>query len=391
MEKCELCPMAGSETPCAAWVPVRHEPFCRHLREGRPEYLPVIRRMSDLAAAWIAAGSPLATPDRPFSPPPPPPPPAEPEGRWPGGPTDYEAPPGDGRITVVIPTRDRPRLVGRAIRSVLAQTRRPARVIVVKNGPDHEGAYREALGLFLGDPTLSILWRPDLVGLAVPINAGLAGADTEYAAVLDDDDEWRPDFLETLAGALDRDRSLGLAYCDADHPGQAARWGAPPGPTFLERLAIRVWFGWSQAVWRRDLLAPGDLAPEAGGGADWDAWLRIAGRAGVYRAAEILATHHWHGGNASLDLAWLGAGCDWVRQGIASGRYARQEPPGATAEERMVRSLTEAQRAAVASCRRRREVVDCCGPRTICELGRIHSEATVSADCARCVTADLPR
>jgi hypothetical protein len=361
MEKCELCPMAGSEAPCAAWVPVRHEPFCRHLREGRHEYLPVIRRMSGLAAAWIAAGSPLADPDRPFPPPLPPP---EPEGKWPGGKTDYEAPPGDGRIVVVISTRERPNLVGRAVASVLGQSRRPDRLVVVKNGPDHAEAYREALGPFLGDPTVSVLWEPDLGGIAGPINVGLRLADSEYAAILDDDDEWEPDFLGELAGVLDSDRSLGLAYCGARHPAEGdakKRFGhavPPPNRTFIEAMKVINWFGWSQAVWRRMLLAPDYLNPDAGGCADRDAWLRIGFRAGVYRVPNLLASHWWHGDNASLDTAWIKTGHQWVEREIKAGRYGvaaetdESEPgpsPSLPSWPRMAANFVGAQLAAAAT------------------------------------------
>jgi hypothetical protein len=359
MEKCELCPMAGSEAPCAAWVPVRHEPFCRHLREGRSEYLPVIRRMSGLAAAWIAAGSPLATPDRPFPPPLPPP---EPEGRWPGGVTGYEAPPGDGRIVVVISTRERPNLVGRAVASVLGQSRRPDRLVIVKNGPNHAEAYREALGPFLGDPTVSVLWEPDLGGIAGPINVGLRLTETEYAAVLDDDDEWEPDFLKELAGALDSDRSLGLAYCGARHPAESPtgkRFGhavPPPNRDFVEAMKAINWFGWSQAVWRRELLAPDYLNPEAGGCADRDAWLRIGFRAGVYRVPHLLASHWWHGDNASLDTAWIKTGHQWVEREIKAGRYGTAAETTGSASEpslpswpRMAANFVGAQLAAAAT------------------------------------------
>jgi hypothetical protein len=254
-------------------------------------------------------------------------------GRWPGPDNGWVAPPGDGQVTVVISSRNRPEECRRAVESALAQTRRPARVIVVKNGPGGREAYSDALAGLLGGldgngvPVVSLLWEPDLSGIAGPINAGLRRASTEYAAILDDDDEWRPNFLEELAGALDSDRSLGLAYCEARHPtdlgpgrvfGHAA---PPPNQDFLSAMKSINWFGWSQAVWRRELLAPDYLNPEAGGCADRDAWLRIGQVAGVYHVARLLASHWWHGDNASLDTVWITEGHQWVEQGIKAGRY----------------------------------------------------------------------
>jgi hypothetical protein len=269
-------------------------------------------------------------------------------GRWPGPdtPPAWVAPQGDGLVTVVIPTRNRPEECRRAVESALAQTRRPARVVVVKNGGNGREAYENALAGLLGGldgvprngvPVVSLLWEPDLSGIAAPINAGLRRASTEYAAILDDDDEWKPNFLEELCSALDSDRTLGLAYCEARHPtdlGPGKSFGhasPPPNRNFLSAMKSINWFGWSQAVWRRELLAPDYLNPEAGGCADRDAWLRIGQKAGVFHVARFLASHWWHGDNASLDTAWITEGHEWVERGIKAGRYGvaaeTSEPP----------------------------------------------------------------
>jgi hypothetical protein len=275
-------------------------------------------------------------------------------GRWPGPDTSpgWVAPQGDGQVTVIISSRNRPEECRRAVESALAQTRRPARVIVVKNGENHREAYSDALAGVLGDPTLTLLWEPDLSGIAGPINAGLKRASTEYVAVLDDDDEWKPNFLEELCAALDSDRSLGLAYCEARHPtdlgpgrvfGHAA---PPPNQDFLSAMKSINWFGWSQAVWRRGLLAPDYLNPEAGGCADRDAWLRIGLRAGVYHVARLLASHWWHGDNASLDTVWITEGHEWVEKGIKAGRYgvaAETSQPALPSWPRMAANYVGAQ------------------------------------------------
>jgi CTP:molybdopterin cytidylyltransferase MocA len=380
---CELCPCPPRRLTCL-YVAIGH-PFCERMRADPARWTAVV-----LDAAYHRASHS----------PPPPIPPARPSpggGRWPGPDSGWVAPPGDGRVTVIIPTRDRPHLVGRAIESVLAQTRKPARIIVVKNGAGHFREYLDAFGGRVIDPQFFFLWRDDLSGIAASINAGLEVADTEHVMVVDDDDALEPEAIEKLAGALDADRTLGLAYGDASHPRgpdepihRSHALAPPPVRPLVEALTNYNWVGWSQAVWRRECLA-GGLSPEASGCADWDAWLRISRSAGAYHVPEALAAHYWHGGNASNDRAWFRTGCDWVREGIAAGRYGHQEARGATSDAEVVRSLTEAQRAALASCGRRHEVGGCCGPRTICELGRIQSEATATADCARCVTADLPR
>jgi glycosyltransferase involved in cell wall biosynthesis len=96
------------------------------------------------------------------------------------------------RVSVVIPTRNRPELVRRAVESVLAQTHRNFEVIVVIDGPDPvtESALREVM-----DQRLHVLPLPESLGGSDARNAGIAASSGEWVAFLDDDDEWLPERL----------------------------------------------------------------------------------------------------------------------------------------------------------------------------------------------------
>jgi glycosyltransferase involved in cell wall biosynthesis len=96
-------------------------------------------------------------------------------------------------VSVVIPTFNRAFLVGRAVRSVLAQTLQAIEVIVVMDGPDAATSLtlRE-----IDDPRLKIETLPAHVGLARCLNAGVRLAQAVWIALLDDDDEWLPQKLE---------------------------------------------------------------------------------------------------------------------------------------------------------------------------------------------------
>jgi glycosyltransferase involved in cell wall biosynthesis len=96
-------------------------------------------------------------------------------------------------VTVVIPTRDRPELVTRAVRSALAQTLDRIEVVVVIDGPDE--ASRAALAV-IGDPRLRLVTLPDQSGAPNARNVGAAEARGQWTALLDDDDEWLPTKLE---------------------------------------------------------------------------------------------------------------------------------------------------------------------------------------------------
>jgi glycosyltransferase involved in cell wall biosynthesis len=99
-------------------------------------------------------------------------------------------------VTTVIPTYRRPESLPAAVRSVLAQTIRDQRVIVVDDGGG-------GLPQLPDDPRLVVvsLARNTAV-LGVVRNVGIRLADSEFVAFLDDDNEWEPEHLETALTAL---------------------------------------------------------------------------------------------------------------------------------------------------------------------------------------------
>ena len=90
-------------------------------------------------------------------------------------------------VSVVIPTLHRPKLVLRAIHSVLNQTYREIELIVVVDGPDKAtvAAVRSIEG-----PRLRLIVNPLIVAGAR--NTGADRATGDWIAFLDDDDEWLP-------------------------------------------------------------------------------------------------------------------------------------------------------------------------------------------------------
>src|SRR6266516_3190726 len=98
-------------------------------------------------------------------------------------------------VSVVIPTRMRPELVPRAVRSALGQTLREIEVIVVVDGPDP--STREALAEHAADPRLRIVELEASGGAPSARNVGAQQATAEWTALLDDDDEWLPEKLAT--------------------------------------------------------------------------------------------------------------------------------------------------------------------------------------------------
>lgn len=107
-------------------------------------------------------------------------------------------------VSVVIPTRFRPELVTRAVRSALAQTVGAIEVIVVIDGPDQ--ATSDALAR-IADARLRVVVVPEPGGAPNARNVGVRAARAPWTALLDDDDEWLPHKLEVQLDAAGRARS----------------------------------------------------------------------------------------------------------------------------------------------------------------------------------------
>jgi glycosyltransferase involved in cell wall biosynthesis len=96
-------------------------------------------------------------------------------------------------VSVVIPTRNRPLLVKRAVQSALAQTLKELEVIVVIDGSDEVTPVELAK---IDEQRLRVIELPVSQGAADARNVGVSESAGEWIAFLDDDDEWLPQKLE---------------------------------------------------------------------------------------------------------------------------------------------------------------------------------------------------
>jgi glycosyltransferase involved in cell wall biosynthesis len=100
--------------------------------------------------------------------------------------------------TIVIPTKDRPRLLERAVRSALAQTVEDIQVVVVDDGS------AEPVSLGIADPRLLVIHNPRALGASAARNAGLRLAEGGWVTFTDDDDELLPGMVQTSLEAAER-------------------------------------------------------------------------------------------------------------------------------------------------------------------------------------------
>lgn len=113
------------------------------------------------------------------------------------------------RIAAVVPTYNRATLVERALRSMLAQTRRPDEIIVVDDGST-DGTL-DRLAAFGADVRVV---STDRRGASGARNAGVVAASHGWVAFLDSDDEWTPDHLERIDAAILATRGRAALYFD---------------------------------------------------------------------------------------------------------------------------------------------------------------------------------
>jgi glycosyltransferase involved in cell wall biosynthesis len=194
-------------------------------------------------------------------------------------------------VSAVVPTRNRPDLVCRGVRSALNQTYPHLEVVVVVDGPDPAtvAALEE-----LREPRVRIIALSENVGGSEARNIGAREARGEWIALLDDDDEWMPEKtslqMELLRNSQYR---FPIGACrmigrrkdgDSIIPSRTPRMGEP----LSEYLICRKTPVWGEGVIQTSMLvvrkALLEQVPFAAGlprHQDWDWLLRVFEREGV--------------------------------------------------------------------------------------------------------------
>ena len=112
-------------------------------------------------------------------------------------------------VSVIIPTYNRANYVGKAVLSVASQTYKHFEIIVVDD--DSEDDTEKVLS----ETGIDLVYERVLHGgSSLARNQGLVLAKGDLIAFLDSDDWWKPDFLNCMITALQRNSSCGFAYCD---------------------------------------------------------------------------------------------------------------------------------------------------------------------------------
>lgn len=118
-------------------------------------------------------------------------------------------------VSVVIPTYNRPRLLSRAIESVLNQTYTNFECIVVDDASPTDSS---SVVTGFDDDRLKYFEHEINQGASAARNTGIGNAHGEYIAFLDDDDEWLPTKLEKQVELFSElDDEYAIVYCWMDY------------------------------------------------------------------------------------------------------------------------------------------------------------------------------
>ncbi|WP_417543000.1 glycosyltransferase [Methylophaga thalassica] len=199
-------------------------------------------------------------------------------------------------VTIYIPTHNRSALLQRALASVLAQTYPALEIIVVNDGSqDETNAVVQALMSQTDD--LILLENESPRGACYSRNRAIDIARGEFITGLDDDDELKPDHIETLLKHFDPELHSFVSVSTIEDTGQGRFYrddGA--GVIGLDAILHNNVIG-NQVLTRTQYLQQiGGFDVEFPASQDYDTWVRLIQHFGPGLKLRE-ATYVWHTGH----------------------------------------------------------------------------------------------
>ncbi len=222
------------------------------------------------------------------------------------------------RVLIVIPTRDRPWMCLRAIKSALGQTYVHWNMVVAKNDKLKKEEYTSMFSRF-HDPRITVMEYPKS-GLGYALNRACQGflLGFDLFTVLEDDDEIDPTYIEELVG-FQKETGADVVHCkqrqvpdklqsDGDHMN-------------LVNIQKRNWINFPECVFKSSLYEDHQFSEECGPSTDWDWHLQnvMVSNAEYRFLDKVLVTHHWHGRN----YCQKDSNFNWMRVRIDVGYYRK--------------------------------------------------------------------
>lgn len=211
------------------------------------------------------------------------------------------------RVSVVVPTFDRPDMLGRALASVFSQTFTQWELILVDDngvGTEAQRATAAFVATLPAEPRLSYVVHERNKGGGAARNTGIRHARGEFVAFLDDDDAWYPNKVALQVECFERaSADVALVYGGfrrhLQTGGTTVVMPTPGGASMTQLLRRNVIGTTSLVMCRRAALeAIGGFDEALRSRQDIDLYVRLAERYPFAFVPELLLDNHQHGGAA---------------------------------------------------------------------------------------------
>jgi len=228
-------------------------------------------------------------------------------------------------VSVVIPTRNRPEWLKAAVDSVLAQTMPDFEIIIALNEATSEAA--EMAHRLGADPRVEVIETAATTSPGAR-NSGMAAAQGEWIAFLDDDDIWLPPKLETQLAAA-RASGAGVVTCNFvqfNEHGDIVPSGLAPRPaglSFAEALLLNNYVsGGSALIVKASIIRAAEGWDERISCCDWDLWRRLSFDHEIHYVDKVLVRYRRHASNRGDNAAFMLPG-----MAVHFGKMLQDTPP----------------------------------------------------------------
>ncbi len=237
------------------------------------------------------------------------------------------------KVSILLTTYNHLAHLPACLASVRAQTFRDYEILALDDGST-DGT-REWLQA--NAPEAKLLFHAENLGTYASLNRGLDHAQGAYVAILNDDDLWAPQKLESQLAQLESHPEFTFSHTGGGfigpegEPVQNNPLGFPfpndPSGDLLPGLIERNRVIASSALIPRARLQPFD--PSFYGCGDWHQWLRLARQGPIGFVSEPLTFYRVHPGNAALNHQKMFEDSRRIREWIAGweSEYAADPRP----------------------------------------------------------------
>jgi len=181
------------------------------------------------------------------------------------------------KVSIIIPTYNRPKLLKKAIDSVLSQTYQNFEIIII------DDCSKENIEKKIddyGDNRIKYFRNETSLYAAGSRNKGIKKSDGDFIAFLDDDDIWLPNKIETQINLFKKNKNVGLVYSgiklNFDNNVAYSTIPSKSGMIYKDMLIKNYIGGTISVMVRREALQNNLFDTDFPAREEYDLWIRIS-------------------------------------------------------------------------------------------------------------------